>query len=296
MIARKEKKQETKAMLISLGVHGVVFLLLLFLVAWRAPNPPHPEYGIELNFGLDAEGTGDIQPTTPVGSDDSDEQEEIEENPEESSSPAESESVEDPASSETSPVEPEVVSKVESPVIVEEKKQDPSPEEQTAEKPVEKPAENEESKPTDKPKAVFQPDTKTDGAATNKQGDPASQGDSKNKTGDKGNPEGELDADALYGNKGGGGGGPALDLAGWDWDNIPEPKTPENEPPGRIVFTIEVDANGELIRYRKESGTLSAAAERACVEAIQKLTFTKKSGAKVPQISKGKITFVVRSE
>lgn len=284
-------------MLISLGVHGVVFLLLLFLVAWRAPNPPHPEYGIELNFGLDAEGTGDIQPATPVGADAPAEQEDTELIPEETSNPEESESNEEPTTAETQPAEPEVVSKVESPVVVEEKKQDPARLDQPAEKPVEKPAEKkDEAKTTEQPKAVYQPDTKTDGSATGKQGDPSSQGDSKSTTGDKGDPEGSLDADALYGNKGGGGGGPALDLAGWDWDNIPEPKTPANEPSGRIVFTIEVNDNGELVRYRKESGTLSAAAERACVEAIQKLTFTKKSGAKVPPISKGKITFVVRSE
>jgi periplasmic protein TonB len=98
------------------------------------------------------------------------------------------------------------------------------------------------------------------------------------------------------GRPGGGDGGPSLDLDGWNWDNMPKPNTPDNETSGRIVFTIEVDENGELIRYRKESGTVSAAAERACVESLQKLTFTKKSGAKVPPVSKGKITFVIRAQ
>jgi hypothetical protein len=87
-----------------------------------------------------------------------------------------------------------------------------------------------------------------------------------------------------------------LDLNGWNWDYIPKPVPPENETPGRIVFVIEVNENGELDGYHKESSTISAAAERACVEALQKLTFTKKSGAKVPSVTKGRITFVIRSQ
>lgn len=280
-------------MAISVGIHGLVFLVLFFLVAWRAPNPPNPEYGIELNFGLDQAGTGDVQPTTPVGSDNTDQIAELEENTEDESSPQTNNETEQ-EQTEVAPVEQEVISKVESPEVIEEK-EEVKDVPKNVEKPVEK---KEEPKVVEEPKAVYQPNTKStaDGDAKKTEGQPASQGDSKSATGDQGNPEGALDAKALYGKQGGGDGGPSLDLAGWEWDHIPEPKTPDNELSGRIVFTIEVDENGDLIRYRKESGTVSAAAERACIEAIQRLTFTKKAGARVPPVSKGKITFVIRSE
>lgn len=53
-------------MIYSLSIHALVILLFAFLMAWREPNPPLPEYGIELNFGLDDAGSGDTQPLTPA--------------------------------------------------------------------------------------------------------------------------------------------------------------------------------------------------------------------------------------
>ena len=55
------------------------------------------------------------------------------------------------------------------------------------------------------PKALFDPDAKK--TADTKNGKSGSQGDDENKAGDKGNPEGKIDAQALYGTPGGGGGG-----------------------------------------------------------------------------------------
>ncbi|HNP97199.1 MAG TPA: hypothetical protein PKJ63_16275, partial [Cyclobacteriaceae bacterium] len=109
------------------------------------------------------------------------------------------------------------------------------------------------------------------------------------------NEQGSLDAKALYGKQGGGGGGPALDLAGWDWDQIPRPAISNNESNGRIEFEIKVDDNGDIIGIRVLERSLSIEAEKACRDAISKLTFTKKPGAVVPEISTGKITFVVRT-
>ena len=105
-----------------------------------------------------------------------------------------------------------------------------------------------------------------------------------------------MDAKALYGKQGGGGGGVGLDLAGWNWDEIPRPNIPNNESNGKIIFEIKVDDNGEIISYRVLEKTLSIEAEKACKEAIEKLTFSKKSGAAVPDVSTGKITFVVRTQ
>ena len=66
-MSEKESRDRRIGILTSVGIHAGLFLLLFFMVAWRAPNPPLPEFGIELNFGLDDQGSGDVQPETPVG-------------------------------------------------------------------------------------------------------------------------------------------------------------------------------------------------------------------------------------
>ena len=66
MTEAQEKKSRRIALISSIGVHVVILLLLLFVVAWRAPNPPLPEYGIELNFGTVSQGSGAVQPRTPA--------------------------------------------------------------------------------------------------------------------------------------------------------------------------------------------------------------------------------------
>ena len=273
MTDQREKKNRIIAMFTSLGVHLAVLLAFLFMIAWRTPNPPFPEYGIELNFGLDNVGTGDIQPEIPASNEDV-----LTEEP-----PTEEPTTEQ--KEESKPIEEVVeqpVSKEESPVVVKETKKE------TVVKPVKEDTKKEEKK------EIKVAETKTaDDKGNPKQ---ANQGDDKNKVGDKGSEEGSLDAKALYGKQGGGEGGVGLDLAGWNWDDIPKPNIPNNESNGKIIFEIKVDENGEIISYRVLEKTLSIEAEKACKEAIEKLTFSKKSGAAVPDVSTGKITFVVRTQ
>ncbi|HEX5167734.1 MAG TPA: hypothetical protein VFW11_01070, partial [Cyclobacteriaceae bacterium] len=283
------------------GVNILVLLILLLVVAWRAPNPPLPEYGIELNFGLDAQGSGDVQPKESVGSPQTNNEEQQESKPEESNpAPAEEQQTTEAQPAESSPAEQQVTSKVESPVSVkEEKKEDSKPVEK---KPVEKPVEKKpEPKVEEKPKvdanATYNPNKSksTSETSNTKTGQPGSQGDDQNKTGDKGSPEGKLDAKALYGKAGGGGNGSSLDLAGWEWDTRPAPKVPDNEQGGIVEFEIKVDGNGDIIGIRTLQRGVSLETEQACRQAIQKLTFTK-TGENVPEISTGKITFIVRSK
>jgi outer membrane biosynthesis protein TonB len=254
----------------------------MFAVAWRAPDPPLPQVGIELNFGLDQQGSGDVQPETPVGEEPKEEitEESQQELPEDEVKPAE------PTPQESKPVEQTAVTKQESPLVVkEEKKEEEKPKEKVQEKVVEKTPVKEEVKAAYKPTAE-KTETKT--------GQPGSQGDDANKTGDKGNPEGTLDAKALYGKAGGGAGGSSLDLAGWQWDEIPKPNVPNNES-GRVVFEIKVDGDGEIISIKTIERSVSLEAENICRKEIEKLTFSK-TGVNVPSLSTGKITFVVRSK
>lgn len=286
----QERKNRRIGWLTSIGVHAGLVLLFLFMMAWRAPNPPLPEYGIELNFGLDNQGAGEVQPETSSQSEAVDNQEQEEQVQEQEQSVPE-QPQEEVKPQETKETTEEVVAKTESPVVVKETPKESKPVETPKEKPVDPKPKKEvvEQKTETKPTTASSTETPSD---NNK---PASNGDDPNKAGDKGNPEGSLDAKALYGKQGGGGGGPGLELAGWNWDEIPRPRIPSNESNGKIVFEIKVDDNGEIIGYRVLERSLSIDAENACKEAIAKLTFSKKAGAVVPAISTGKITFTVTS-
>ncbi len=66
MTDQEEKKNKRTGLIVSAGIHLALFVLFFFILAWKEPNPPLPEYGIELNFGLDNAGTGSVQPrSTP---------------------------------------------------------------------------------------------------------------------------------------------------------------------------------------------------------------------------------------
>ncbi len=292
MSEREEEKNKRIALVTSIGVHALLLVIFLFAVAWRAPDPPLPEYGIELNFGLDDQGSGDIQPTEPAGSQQPAEDEVEQSQSEESQDEVNQEPTQESQPAVEPPSEKPVVTKQESPVAVKEEKK-------TETKPVEKPKEQpkETVKTETKPKeaTVQQKTTSTADKTTsdNKEGKPVSQGDDANKTGDKGDPKGKIDADALYGKPGGGQGGAGLDLAGWNWDYIPKPNVPNNET-GRIVFEIKVDDSGEIISIKTLERSVSLEAENICRKEIEKLTFSK-TGANVPPVSTGKITFIIRS-
>jgi protein TonB len=292
-MSQQEKKNNRIAFATSAAIHVLLFVAFLFAVAWRAPDPPLPEVGIELNFGTDDQGSGDVQPETPVGKPEATEEQQQVKNdqPAEDDQPVSAE----PKPQESKPVEQPVVSKQESPVTVKEpKKEESKPVETQKEKTPEKPVETKEPVKKD-PNAEYKPTTSKTTADNNqaKSGTTGSQGDDANKAGDKGDPKGSLDANALYGKPGGGDGGSSLNLAGWEWDEVPKPDVPNNES-GRIVFEIKVDQNGEIVSIVTKERSVSLEAEKICRKEIEQLTFTK-TGANVPNISTGTITFVVRS-
>lgn len=155
----------------------------------------------------------------------------------------------------------------------------------------------------DKPAAVEQPkveEKKTETAkqpaeTTGKQ--PVSEGDDKNTPGDKGDPKGVPDPNAAYTGKpggGAGGDGMVLSMSGWAWAEQPkQPTIPDNDP-GRIVFEIECDEDGEIVGIRTVERGLSAEAERILLNEIRKNSLVRTSGGQTPERSKGTITFVVR--
>ncbi len=286
-----EKKNRRIAMVVSLGFHGLLFLLLFFLAAWRAPNPPLPEYGIELNFGLDDQGGGEIQPNTPVSSDQSSEQ--VEEKSEEPTKTDDQPKEEVQETKEETPV----VSKEESSVLVKEEKKPteavkPKEKEEQKKKTEEVVVAKKEAVPAKEKQAQQKDETKKTGD------NPQSHGDDPGKVGDKGNPQGKLDANALYGKQGGGdnGKGYALSMTGWEWADQPKiPQLPDNED-GRIVFEIVCDENGDIVRIDTKERGLSLEAEKLLKSEIMKSSLRKISDGNAPEFSKGRIVFLLKTK
>jgi periplasmic protein TonB len=293
MSEQQEKKNKRIALFTSIGIHALLLIAFFLMMAWRAPNPPLPEYGIELNFGMDQTGGGEIQPETSPGT------------PEQNNAPQEEEKVESSQPKEQvkeevvteKAVEP-VVSKIESPVVVKEEKKE-QPKEVVKEKVVEtkpKVTPKEEVKKEDKKEVTVTEEKGTDA----KKGDPTtSQGDDAGKQGDKGNPEGKLDAKALYGNQGGGANGDkgfGLSMSGWAWASEPRiPTLPDNED-GRIEFEIECDDNGDIVGITTLQRGLSPRAEQLLKAEIMRNSLMKTSSGDAPARSKGRVVFILKTK
>ncbi len=275
-----EKKNKRIAFLTSLAIHASVFLVLFFLVAWSPPNPPIESFG-EINLGFDDQGGGDVQPDEPVRTEEpSQEENEAQQPPQEE--------VKD-----TSTPTETVTSNEESPVVVKEPEKKP-----VIEKPKDKVAEAKPAESTKETKKDPKPDPATQVPVANKGTKTPSQGDDPGKAGDKGNPEGKPDVNALYGKPGGGGVGDdgfALAMSGWAWAENPKiPDLPDNED-GKIEFEIECDENGDIISVQTKDRGLSLQAEKILKEEIRKNSLIPTSGGKKPERSKGKVVFILKT-
>jgi protein TonB len=285
----KDKKSRNIGLIATITFHGGIALLFLLLMAWKAPNPPLPEYGVEINLGFSSEGSGDEQIATDPGTEGT--------TNESAAQPTETQPEEIKEETTQEQAQEQVVTEEKNPVSVKEEKKKEELKTEPKKEPV-KTTPTETKKQEVNKEAVFNPNQTTDKTTTQKTGENKSEGDDKNKTGNKGQSTGTVDPNASYTGTNPGGGdnseGFGLQLSGWKWDRKPDPKLPENES-GRLVFEIEVDENGEITRLVPIERGLSATAEKICREEILKLTFTQ-TGTNVPSISKGKVTFVVKAQ
>ena len=273
MATLEEKKNRRIALAVATGFQALLLLLFFFLVAWRRPDPPLPEYGIELDFGIDKQGSGQtpVPEPTPV----------VEEVVEQAPPEPEVEEVTETEVTEPEPEEPveEVVTETqieESPVVVEE---------------VEESVEEVVAEPQPEPVPVPKQESLYPGKAST----PSNQGDDTKEVGDKGKEEGKIDERAIYGAKGSADGA-SLQMAGWNWDNIPRPNDSSNEN-GRIVFEITIDDQGEIIGVKTIEKTVSPAVERQYRLAVEQLTFsTTTDNVRPAPTSTGRITFIIRAK
>jgi len=276
----KEKKYRRIGFWTAILTQVVMLILFYFLIAWKEPFPPIPSYGIELSFGLDQSGQGEVAPATPEPqevTEESETQEEPTEDPEEvveTAEPAAEEVIEE------SEISEEPVTETPSPDVVE-----------RVEEPKPKPEPVKTAEPT---KEIKKEEPKPANTQTKSETPSPSQGNT-NEPGDEGKKEGKLDDRALYGSQGGGENGASLQMAGWVWDAKPNPQDKSDET-GKIVYKIKIDDEGYIIDIELQSSTVTPAIERLYRQSVERLSFSKTSDYKPAPTSSGTITFIIQTK
>ena len=275
MDTREQKEERNKRIgwLTSLATQLVLLILFYFLIAWREPFPPIPEYGIELGITSSAGASSASSQAAPIQEETPPEEvveEQIEEAVEEQAEPELEEVIP------SNEAEAEPVQEVEDVPIIE----DPV-EEVPSEEIVEEVSKEEQ---VDERALMPNPSSSTEGE--------------KNEETDGEADTEEIDERALYGSEGqntGSSEGASLSLAGWIWDFEPRPDD-TSEQTGKIVYKIEVDQDGYLVKIETAISTVSPAVERKYRQAVEKLTFSKTGDYQSASRSSGTITFIIRSK
>ncbi|RYJ41879.1 energy transducer TonB [Flavobacterium beibuense] len=253
-----ETENERKSFAITVTIFAIL-LILCFFLGMKYMDPP-PENGIAINFGTTDFGQGDIQPTEPI-----------------QSAPQPQQSV-----PESNPVTEEVVTQDvdDAPVIndTKPKKETPKP----TEKPKETPKPPTPSKSTTDALNSLINGPKSEGKATQGQGD-------SNQAGDQGKIDGSLQGGYGNGGKGTvGTGNGNYQLGGRNAIAKPQPKYLCNEQ-GKVVVEISVDRSGRVISAKPGArGTTNNAAcllEQAKIAAMN-TTWEPDSDAPDKQIGK----------
>ncbi|MFY0686304.1 MAG: hypothetical protein JXQ90_04015 [Cyclobacteriaceae bacterium] len=282
---QKDKKRRQLSIAITVIVNGLLALLLFFIVAWREPFPPIPEYGIDLAFGMVEEGRS----PAPVATTES-ETEEVQEN--ESNDVDQSEAEQEPVESkqveetiEQVEQSQETTQDIDSPDVVEETeneivKEELEPEVQKEDSEAEEPQTTESSTAS----------TVTENITEN-----VDQGTTEN-AGDEGEPDGVIDERALYSNATSGDvPGSSLEMTGWRLMSPPKVNDTSNEA-GKITFEITVDSDGYVVGIRQVESTISPSLSLKYRNAVEELLLEKTSDYKPAPTSSGKITFILKAK
>ena len=301
LITEQEKKDKRFSIIMSVMIHSSLLVLFIFLVAWRMPDPPPEEYGMEFNLGFDEQGSGDLdqKADNPVQDTENDippesetDTEEVTEEAQPDPEPVEQEVEEaEPAeeivaSAETQPTQSDVKA-------AEENKEEAEEGKKEGLRPLE-----EEKKPKPPKPAVNKRALLGAKKSDTNSGYPASgnQGKTPDKRGNMGKPEGKKNTDGRV--SGGADFGVSLSLDGWKWDRPPADKD-DSQIDGIIKFEIKVDDRGEVLSVTKKPGTtisdntVIAFYKRQVEKLIFIRTDTKNAAS---AISKGEITFVLKTK
>src|SRR5690554_1366007 len=62
---KEEVENKRKALIITTLINIAVLVAIYYMVVWRQPVPPIPQYGLELNLGFTETGSSNIQTSVP---------------------------------------------------------------------------------------------------------------------------------------------------------------------------------------------------------------------------------------
>lgn len=277
-----EDKNRKKALAISLGSHVILLIIFIMIAAWSEPDPPIPEYGIELAFvgqsnAVESKSTTNndvnkqtepiVETTTeqPLDTEPQQTQSEdvVQEKVEETTDVSQETQLEDSNSPDVNTDKTENTSVEQSEDVVEE-----------IVEPVKTNNESLDEVKKDSLPTITEPEPKLDDRALF-----------------QGNDGREDQPNAKSSST-----GPSLDMSGWEWDSPPEPddKSTEN---GKIVFKITVGEDGEVIGIQTLEKTVSPVVANIYKSSVMELTFNKTADNKsVASTSTGTITFIIQSK
>ena len=270
----------------TVAVH-LLLALLFFFVVFKGPDPPLTAVGgdgVELNYGVDEAGSGDIQTRATANAS---------QNRADSRPPAAQPTPTPPAQ----PQRVEAAPPPEAPekVVTSDAEESPVTAPPVA-KPTARPAQPTEparetpapARPREQPRTLYTPrgasgaagGNGVNGTSTAPTGN--NNGDRPGAVGDQGDPRGSLDAKALYGAPGSGGsgarpgsgGGSGLEMSGWRFESQPVVEAVDDNP-GVIRFKIKITDDGEVESVTKVSGNVSAAQEKLCRDKLLDANFVR---------------------
>lgn len=287
-MSAEEKKYRKISAMVTAAVQVVLAVVVYFLIAWREPDPPIPEYGIELSFGLEEVGREEIATEEPADEEQEPNEDISEETPQEIQEVEdvpEEESVSEAESTQQQTPEDQIQTEdITSPDLVEEEKTKKTPE---------------VIEETEKKEVDPEPKTGTEGeenkeAAPKKDTSSKDQGN-KEEEGKQGDPESSIDERALYGEKKGSQEGASLQMTGWQWDFRPDPQDTTEET-GKIVFEIKIDDQGYIVSIKTLTSTVTPRVENIYFKSVEQLSFSKTSEYQPAPFSTGTITFIITSK
>ncbi len=250
---------KNKASLLTLLVNIIFFLVIFFMIAWKETIPPIPEYGIEIGI------TEYIDDSENSESDDiSNKNDKKEDNDAE--------------------IEDEIKNELNNELVEDESIQ-------SGDNVFEK--EN-----LDEDDLEDFNDTPIDKIETIKKEveDIEKENVEKKTTDEKLSSKKVIDSRSIYSEKSNSPTGASLDLQGWMWNSLPEPKDLSKEN-GKIIFEIFVNIYGEIENIRTLETTVTPSVEKVYKDEVLNLSFTPTSTNYNPaDISKGTITFIIKSK
>lgn len=282
-----ESKERMIAGATTITVHAAL-LLILFLSLLTTPNPPlGAGSGVVLNLGFVDEGTGEVQTMNDANDSPLNQEAKPQDVTDTEQNPTDPQP-QDPQSPDENFISADEETGV---VAKQETKTNQNQSTTTSDNKTNEQKTNATAKTDDKT-VSGKVGTETTGGNNN--------GDKQGKVGDQGNPQGELNAKALYGNPGtggdgkGGSGGTSLDMAGWKMDF--KIRTDESSESGRLRFKIVVDEEGEVVSIQTLEKSVSTDVENYYKRQIENGSFIKDKNARTAQNSTGFLTIIIRSK